>query len=97
MSQASAIAAFQSAAAAVGCHQGAAQSTGGAGAAPATAVRLSTLNLGVSRKSITEKRPSIAQKIMRLGASGSDSDGSLMELSGGGGSGREGNDDSDFD
>ena len=101
MSQASAMAKFKSAAAAVGCVQaGARQSTAG-GAAPApAAVPLSTLSLG-TKKSSAVHRPAIAQKIMRLGASGSDSDASSTEVPGAGGvlapRITAGDDDSDFD
>lgn len=97
MSQASAMAKFKSAAAAVGCAQAVRQSTAG-GAAPApAAVPLSTLSLG-AKKSSAVHRPAIAQKIMRLGASGSDSDGSSTEVPGAAFAPRvTGDDDSDFD
>ena len=100
MSQASAMAKFKSAAAAVGCVQaGARQSTAGGAALAPAAVPLSTLSLG-AKKSSAVHRPAIAQKIMRLGASGSDSDGSSTEVPGAGGAlapRLAGDDDSDFD
>ena len=99
MSQASAMAKFKSAAAAVGCVQAARQSTAGGSAPAPAAVPLSTLSLG-AKKSSAVHRPAIAQKIMRLGASGSDSDGSSTEVPGAGGVFAPrvtGDDDSDFD
>jgi len=60
---------FQAAAAAVGCLQKNAAIFG----SRAAVVRLSTLSLG-NNKSSTVHRPAIAQKIMRFGASGSDTD-----------------------
>ena len=99
MSQASAMAKFKSAAAAVGCLQAARQSTAGGSAPAPAAVPLSTLSLG-AKKSSAVHRPAIAQKIMRLGASGSDSDGSSTEVPSAAGvlaPRMIGDDDSDFD
>ena len=99
MSQVSAMANFKSAAAAVGCLQAARQNTVGGAPLASAAVPLSTLSLG-AKKSSAVHRPSIAQKIMRLGASGSDSDGSSTGVPGGGDAHpprMTGDDDSDFD